>query len=255
MAAGCIIMVFACFTAHVMVSDGYPDTHSPAGQKYAGFISPAYAAYLRHQRPLSPTVVLTASWDYWRFMQSDLKGMPMTDANGSPPLLWPLHFRAINYRWDSDGHHTSYVQLAGNVVSWWIALVALVGTPVLLGLAWWRPAGEPHPWRRPLMAMLLAQYLIYMAVHIYLGSMRVMYLYHYFLALVISFVLVPLALAEAAERWRAIKLRQDTILAGMMVAIVACFAFYSPLSFHRPLTKSECQWRNILQPIVRCQPP
>jgi dolichyl-phosphate-mannose--protein O-mannosyl transferase len=104
------------------------------------------------------------------------------------------------------------------------------------------------------MAMLLLQYVIYMGVHVYLGSMRVMYLYHYFLALVISFVLVPLVVGEAAARWPQVKLRQDTVLSGIVVAIVASFAFYSPLSFHRPLTKPHCELRNVLQPIVRCQP-
>jgi dolichyl-phosphate-mannose--protein O-mannosyl transferase len=253
MVAGCLIVVSASFTAHVMASRTLPDVTTTAGKKYDSYISPIYRAYLRHERPLSPTVVAVASLDYWRHMQADLKGMPMTDANGSKPMFWPLHFRAINYRWDSDGHRTGYVQLAGNVLGWWMALAALVATPVLLVLAWRRPSGEPHPWRRPLMAMLLLQYIIYMAVHLYLGSMRVMYLYHYFLALVITFTLVPLVLAEAAARWPQLKLRQDAILAGMVVVIVASFAFYSPLSFHWPLTKAQCEWRNIVQPIVKCQ--
>lgn len=305
MAVACIVVVFACFTAHIVVGTHPPDEKTTAGQKDASFLSPPYRAYLHHERGLSPAVVWAASWDYWRFMQSDLKGMPMTDPNGSQPLLWPLHFRAINYRWDSDGHHTSYVQLAGNVMSWWMALAALLATPVLLALAWWKPRGEArllqeiiqlprvgemlqaagtdlkrlkqvveekirHPsrastgetatigldsasWRRALMLMIFLQYLIYMGVHIYLGSMRVMYLYHYFLALVLSFVLVPLVLAEVCARWPKLKVRQDAIISVIVVAIVLSFAFYSPLSFHRPLSKGECELRNILQPIVKCQ--
>jgi dolichyl-phosphate-mannose--protein O-mannosyl transferase len=253
MTAGCLVMVAACFTAHVIAGSNPPDVKSPAGEKDAGFISPTYWAYLHHDRGLSPAVVAAASWDYWRFMQSDLKGMPMVDANGSKPITWPLHIGAINYRWDSQDHLTSYVQLAGNVLSWWMALVALLATPVLLFLAWWRPQGDGPAWRRALMAILLLQYLIYMGVHIYLGSMRVMYLYHYFLALVISFVLVPLVLAEAAARWPKVRERQDTILSAMVIAIVASFAFYSPLSFHRPLTTGACQVRNVLQHIVKCQ--
>ena len=253
MTAACLIVVAGCFTAHVVAGRNPPDVTTTGGKKDAGFISPIYWAYLHHQRPLSPTVVAVASWDYWRFMEADLKGMPRTDPNGSPPLMWPLHYRAINYRWDSDGTVTRYVQLAGNVVSWWLALVALVAAPVLL-IAAWRERLEPHAWRRPLMVILLVQYLIYMGVHAYLGLMRVMYLYHYLVALVISFVLVPLVLQEAAARWPQVKQRQDTILAGMAVAIAASFVFYLPLSRHWPLTKQQCEWRNMVQPIVQCQP-
>jgi dolichyl-phosphate-mannose--protein O-mannosyl transferase len=265
MAAGCFIMVSAVFTAHVVAGKHPPVVASPAGEKDAGFLTPRYWAYLRGDRWLSPMVVMDASLDYWRFMQSDLKGMPMTDPNGSKPLVWPLHIGAINYRWDKEGDHTAYVQLAGNVWSWWIALAALLATPVLLVMAIWqqRKAEQgtapgkspvsPQPWRRAVMLMLLLQYLIYMGVHAYLGSMRVMYLYHYFIALVLSFCLVPLVLAEASERWAALKARQDGILSVLVVGMLASFAFYSPLSFHRPMTKAHCEWRNVVQHIVKCQ--
>lgn len=259
MAAGCLIVTALVFTTHIVVSPHPPLTASPAGHKDAGFISPAYWAYLRGNRSLSPVVVAVATWDYWRFMESDLEGMPRTDPNGSSPLLWPLHVGSINYRWDSDGHRTAYVQLTGNVWSWWVALAALIATPVLLLMQLWRPQPETPlvegapPWRRAVMLMVLLQYLIYMAVHIYLGQMRVMYLYHYFLALVMSFCLVPLALAEAADRWPAVRERQDTALSVMIVGLLASFALYSPLSFHRPLTRSECEWRNIIQHVVKCQ--
>jgi len=230
-----------------------------SNQKDVRYISPAYWAYLRGERPLSPLVVAVAAFDYWRFMRADLEGMPQVDANGSPPILWPLHFRAINYRWDSDGHHTSYVQLAGNVWSWWVALAALLATPVLWVLHRWRPrgpelaSGPEQPWRRAVMLMLLLQYAIYMGVHIYLGSMRVMYLYHYFIALLISYCLVPLVLAEAADRWPAVRARLDAILSVIVVGALASFALFAPLSFHQPLTKAECEWRNIVQHVVSCR--
>jgi dolichyl-phosphate-mannose--protein O-mannosyl transferase len=253
MAAGCLIVVAAVFTAHVVAGRHPPVVASPAGQKDAGYISPTYWAYLRGDRPLSPSVVAVAAFDYWRFMRSDLEGMPRTDPNGSKPVAWPLHVGAINYRWDSDGQHTSYVQLTGNVWSWWVALVALIATPVLLVTQAVRPRGPPHPWRRALMLMLLLQYLIYMAVHMYLGSMRVMYLYHYFIALIISFCLVPLVLAELAERFSVVRARQDQILSVLLIGMLVSFTLFSPLSFHRPLTKAQCEWRNIVQHVVNCR--
>ena len=71
-------------------------------------------------------VVLAAAQDYTHFMLSDLKAVPRSDPNGSLPIQWPLHTHTINYRWDSDGVHTAYVQLAGNLWGWVIAGIAVV---------------------------------------------------------------------------------------------------------------------------------
>jgi hypothetical protein len=77
-------------------------------------------------------VVLAAAQDYTRFMLADLKGVPKNDRNGSQPMKWPLHIRTINYRWDSDGVHTAYVQLVGSLSGWLMAGIALVATVGLL---------------------------------------------------------------------------------------------------------------------------
>jgi dolichyl-phosphate-mannose--protein O-mannosyl transferase len=124
---------------------------------------------------------------------------------------------------------------------------------MLLILQWWRPCPSSNSERRALMIMLLLQYLAFMTVHAYLGTMRVMYLYHYFLALVVAFCLVPLVLAEAADRWRALRAWQEPVLTAMTVLLLVSFAFYSPLSVHRPLSHSQCEWRNTLQHIVHCR--
>jgi len=100
-------------------------------------------------------------------------------------MEWPLHIRIINYRWDSDGVHTAYVQLVGSLWGWLMAGIALVATVGLLVLQWWRPCPSSNRERRALMVMLLLQYLVFMTAHAYLVTMRVMYLYHYFLALVL----------------------------------------------------------------------
>ena len=134
-----------------------------------------------------------------------------------------------------------------------MAGIALVATVGLLILQWWRPCPSSNPERRALMVMLLLQYLVFMTAHAYLGTMRVMYLYHYFLALVLAFCLVPLVLAEAAERWRVLRAWQESELAVITVLLLVSFAFYSPLSFHRPLTHAQCEWRNTVQHIVDCR--
>ena len=251
--SGCLVAIVAVWTIHVAVTPHLPLPGSPAGAKDEAFMSHTYRSYLEGARGFSPMVVLAAAQDYTRFMLADLKGVPKHDQNGSQPMEWPLHIRTINYRWDSDGVHTAYLQLVGNLWGWLIAGIALVATVGLLILQWWRPCPSSSPERRALMVMLLLQYLVFMTAHAYLGTMRVMYLYHYFLALVLAFCLVPLVLAEAAERWRALRTWQESELAVITVLLLVSFAFYSPLSFHRPLTHAQCEWRNTVQHIVDCR--
>lgn len=252
-ASGCLLAIVAVWTIHVAVSSHRPPVGSAASVKDRAFMSDTYQAYLDGERGLSPAVVWAAARDYTDFMLADLNGIPKRDQNGSRPLEWPLDARAINYRWDSDGVHTSYLQLVGNLWGWFVADIALLAAVGLLILQRLRPCPSSDPDRRALMAMLLTQYLVFMIVHVCLGTMRVMYLYHYFLALILCFCLVPLVLAEAAERWPALRAWREAQLALIAVPLLAGFAFYSALSFHRPLTHVQCEWRNAVQHVVDCR--
>ena len=251
--SGCVLAIVAVFTVHVAISSHELNTPSPAGQKDAKFVSADYGAYLNGTAPLSASVVLAAARDYARFMSADFEGTTRTDPNGSTPLQWPTERKTINYRWDSDGTRTAYVQLAGNGAGWLLALAAPIAALGLLILQWRRPIPATSPTRRALMLMLLVQYAAFMAVHIYLGTHRVLYLYHYFIGLLLAFCLLPLALQEAADRWPALRARQAPALAGMTAALLASFVFYAPLNFHRPLTRAECEWRNVFQHVVDCR--
>jgi len=251
--AGCLLAIAGVWTLHVAVTRHPAPTGSPAGLKDHIFVSPAYEAYLSGERGLSPMVVLAAARDYTSFMLADLKGLPKNDPNGSRPMQWPLHAGAINYRWDSDGVRTAYVQLTGNLWGWLVADIALVAAVGLLMLQWWRPCSSSDPDRRALLTMLLLQYLVFMGAHAYLGTMRVMYLYHYFLALILAFCVVPLVVAEAAARWRALRAWQEWGLAIITALLLASFAFYAPLSFHRPLSHAQCEWRNTVRHVVDCR--
>lgn len=252
MAGGCIAAIAVVATLHVALNRIPPDPASPAGRKDISFMSPAYSDFLHGKRPLSAAVVLAASGDYLDFMFDDLKGVPRTDPNGSRTIDWPFHRGTINYRWDSTGEETAYVQLTGNQVAWLLGLAALLASPVLL--LWSRAAPGPasDPARRAIIVMLLAQYFVYMGVHAYIGIERVMYLYHYFIALVMTYCLVPLVLAELADRSPAVRRNQLGILGGMALLIWAAFIFYAPLTFHWYLTVQQCEWRNVLQHVVHC---
>jgi dolichyl-phosphate-mannose--protein O-mannosyl transferase len=249
----CVLVMIAVFAVHMRVSANYVDTTSAAGQKDQKFLSQEYREYLLGTRPLSASVMLSAANDYRRFMAADFEGTPRRDANASSPLQWPLERGTINYRWDSDGIHTAYVQLVGNRVSWILALVAPFAALTLLILQWRRPREPADPVLRALLGMLLIEYIVFVALHWYLGTHRVMYLYHYFIGLLLAFTLLPLVFREALQRWPAAQKWQTPALAGLTALLLTSFVFYSPLNFHWPLTHEQCEWRNSLQHVVDCR--
>lgn len=253
MGAGTLSVVLAVFTTHVLISGRAMDRQTAAGRADTAFLSEDYAEYLQGKRPLSPSVLLSAGSDYRKFMLNDFTHIALRDPNASSPLGWPLEQGTINYRWDSDGVRTAYVQLVGNLASWCLALLALLAAPALLLLQWLRPVRSSDPTRRALMTLLFIQYVIFLAVHAYLGTQRVMYLYHYFIGLLICFTLLPLTLRELEDRFPGVRQREPAVLGAVTLVVLGSFIFYSPLSFHRPLAHSQCEARNMLQHVVDCR--
>lgn len=254
MMLGGVTAVAAVMTVYVAISDHPPDPYSVAGSSDNRFITQVFRDYLDHKRPISPAVVLDASADYARFISSDFAGMARSDPNASTALQWPLHRKTINYRWDSEDDITSYVQLCGNLFSWLLALIAPVAAAGLLLLQLVRPRQTVRPVETALLIMLTVQYLVFMGIHAWLGTQRVMYLYHYFIALILAFCLIPLAWGAAAARWRTVRELVEPVIAFATVLLLASFLFYSPLSFHRPLTHAQCERRNFFQHVVDCRP-
>jgi len=253
MATGCALAIVGVLTAHLVVGSKPPDNRGTAGQKDERFVSATYRSYLAGEQSLSLTQVVAVADDYLRYIRADFKGIVRTDRNGSLPLQWMVGQRPINYRWDFDGKRTAYVQLLSNPVSWGMALVAVAASIWMLISQWRRPTPVPSA-RRDLMAMLLLLYVVLMAIHAYLGRSRVMYLYHYFLALLPAYCLLPLVMEEAAERWQLFRKYQVPALTGVTALLLASFLFYSPLTFHQKLTRQQCELRNVLQRVVVCQP-
>jgi dolichyl-phosphate-mannose--protein O-mannosyl transferase len=143
--------------------------------------------------------------------------------------------------------------LVGNPVSWILALAAPFAALALLILQWRRPGEPADRVRRSLLAMLLIEYIAFMALHWFLGTYRVMYLYHYFIGLLLAFTLLPLVFREALHRWPAVCKWQTPALGGLTALLLVSFVFYSPLNFHRPLTHQQCERRNSFQHVVDCR--
>lgn len=260
---GVALAVFATFWLHASLTRVAPEPGSFVANQDVQHMSPEYREWLRLREHgpdpgVTPQAVLVLIRDHFRFMDQDQKGVPKLNPNnpnenGSEPWRWPLQGKTINYRWDSDGKTTSYVQLAGNTLSWMaggaaliVAVVLIINTR-LLGIAL---VGRLETYR--LIEVYSFLWGLYMVMHMRIASLRVMYLYHYFIALLFSYVLVVLMwqyLSQVHAGWAR---RAVPIWAGIAALVAGCYFFILPLTNHLPLTRAQCEQRNVLFSVVRC---
>lgn len=253
-AAAFAVVVVSVLTLHVVLNPVSPDPNTPAGKRDLGVMGQTYKDWLNHKRPLSPAVVIDATQGYYNYMKHDFVYEVKAEANGSQPILWPFMAKAINYRWDHNGSKTAYVQMVGNPVNWGLGILGVIGAAVLILRRRMTTRSQAEDKDFDLLEVLFAMYMIFWWLHIWLGTQRVMYIYHYFIGLALSFFLVPLSFKILARRIPFIATHRFTILCGLSVAIAASYLFYSPLTYHYYLTREECQLRNVPVTLVVCQP-
>jgi hypothetical protein len=230
------------------------DTRLPNNGWYQA--SPQYKQILDKGTVFSPRSFFIMLGDSFGFVSHYQKGVPKLNLcnhneNGSPALFWPLGGRTINYRWERNDGLTSYLYLVANPIGWFLSLVSVIAAIGLLlaqGLLTLR-----FRLRNPsLLASFVTMYLSYMAVMTALP--RVMYLYHYFIPLLLGFVLCALvireirvrrvgslSIGEQRSRLAQVVLRSRVGVAfGMVaVAVVATFAYFSPLTYSGPLSDAQ----------------
>lgn len=255
---GVLVVAYAVFTVHALVGNHPGNPRYEATQKDMRFMSAPYLDYLNGRSGLTPVTVTAIMRDYFRYMDNDHLGVPKLNIckpgeNGSPPLHWPIMSKTINYRWDSDDGKTRYVQLVGNEVSWYLGLVAvLVSLMSIINRRLFAiRVGDDESYS--LIEVFTGLYVVFMLLHLYLGTQRVMYLYHYFIGLLYSFVLIVLNWRYFCRLHRLNTLKRNAIAGGLALCIIASGMFFLPLSNHKQLTKNQCERRNILSTIVDCQ--
>jgi dolichyl-phosphate-mannose-protein mannosyltransferase len=244
MAVGFAAVVAAVFAWQAI--DGFrpPDPDTTAGRRDSAFVSPANADYLAGRSHLDIAVVAATARDDFTYMVADMEGMPNVDPNGSAPIAWPLMQQPIVYRWDRHADESRYIALIGNPVGWTLGLCGLAA-----GL--WTALASLCAKRRSLAWGLLALWAAILAFHIGLSWTRVMYLYHYFPGLIVSWSLLANGVTDTPRMRSLNRLSRFGPPALCSLHLVA-FVFVSPFSFHTPQKGLECEWRSL--GTVRCSP-
>ncbi|MEQ1849078.1 MAG: phospholipid carrier-dependent glycosyltransferase [Candidatus Peribacteraceae bacterium] len=194
-----------------------------------------------------PTMLL----DAMGYVSHYNKGVPRLDLckeneNGSPSFFWPIGAKTINYRWATDGSgFTRYLYLVPNPIGWMLGFAAVLLSSAFL-LSSWLLGSKINLVHKNEMLMLLALYWGYMIAVSQLG--RVMYLYHYFIPLNLSFLLVGLVLLNI------MKIGKHTVTENSRVTltVILCFAvffsyqLYRPLSYYQPISDEQVEDRALL---------
>jgi len=243
-AAGTASTILAVFLLHLGVARRPMPSGWPAARADARFIGADYRAFLDGREPLSAGAALDAIAGYRRFMAADLAGVGRTDANGSSPWGWPLGRKPIVYRWDSNGRTTAYVALVPNLAAWAVSLLGVIGAVSAIV----HPSGRRNRHDRPPIIALLVIWVAFMLSALALERVRVLYLYHYFIPLIIGWALAA-RLASRSEGSRgATRLAAHVGLALILVD----YAVVAPFALHQPLTDSACSRRTMMAGAELC---
>lgn len=190
------------------------------------------------------------------------KGVPRLDLckpdeNGSPSYMWPFGARSINYRWEKTADDRyRYLYLQSNPVAWGLGFIGVVLCGFFLLSRVLLPS-ERKLKHGHLMLTFFGMYSGYMIAISMLP--RVMYLYHYFIPLLFSFILFALAV-ENLEFIGKLKLTTNRKLIGLTmlgVLIFGAYQYYRPLSYYEPIADEAFQRRAIVPMwelhCVRCE--
>lgn len=175
--------------------------------------------------------------------------------NGSPPILWPLGSHSILYgsEYEEAVGMSRYLYLQINPVVWSIGLLGVLFSfaYVTSALLFWQGRATS---RLYYMSVLLVVYVSYMLA---VSSIdRVMYLYHYFIPLLLSFILFGLSFDEIRSLgpWKLTQNMRDITLSILALCVFLSFQFYRPLTYFEPISNESVE-RRALFPLweLRCR--
>ncbi len=168
------------------------------------------------------------------------------DENGSPWYFWPLGARTISYRWETNdsGKTYRYLYLVPNPVVWWASFAAVLLAAGLLTGSVFFPLKKPlrHP---ALLLTFLGMYVCYMIAVSRIA--RVLYLYHYFIPLLFSFIILALIYDEIHFIGKKIFTENAKTIVLMVFAacVFLAFQFYRPLTYYEAINDAQFGLRNI----------
>ncbi|MCH7604919.1 phospholipid carrier-dependent glycosyltransferase [Patescibacteria group bacterium] len=144
--------------------------------------------------------------------------------------LRPFLAKPIIYWIAEAGEKTSYLYLLGNPFIWWGAILAMIGM-----VSWLFRKGAPATFYLKSTYFIFLCYLIFFLP--FAAIPRPSFLYHYFPALIFSFILFAIFLDGLFLSFP--KKKANIAFISILVVVVAGFVYFAPLSYAFPLTEGE----------------
>ena len=249
-AAGMVLVTVVVFSIHFALGAKTAEKHYSA--------SPEYLEIIRENETANPLNFPVMMRDNFAYMKNYSKGVPRYNPckegeNGSLTATWPFINKTINYRWSKKDGSVSYLYLMGNPVIWFSVVLAVILGAVLVFGHYVFGLGVTDRRLFFLITTFGAIYLSYMITMFNIE--RVMYLYHYFIALfagtIVMFTLFVYLFRSSIEQ------KSRLLMAGVLLfvaEIIYTYWFFGPLTYYKPLTTMDFvqrQWFDFwhLQPV------
>lgn len=258
----------------------------PEKGAYNGFsLNEGYRKIVDQRSFENPLSVFSSTIGWWEYQTNYNKGVPKLDTtkpdeNGSYPTNWIVGRKTISYRWDRfpverQYHNTykldeepgpttldqaanvapeekdkwvvvvKYLYLVANPAIWLISILGIIFGIALL-LSWMVFGLKIKNYRLlSLIGFFVIMYSSYMIS--VLTVERVLYLYHYFVALMFALITAYLVFLYRFEDLLTQPKKSKYLyftLAFIYILVFATFIFYAPFSYYLPLTTQEFQMRN-----------
>lgn len=239
--SGIFLVAFLVFYVHFNI------TRKVVANRYYEITSREVKYIIDKQKFLNPFNNLKLMAEYVKFMHKYEKGVPKYDPtkpgeNGSLPYHWLVGKKAINYRWEKKDNKVAYVYLQSNPIIWGIGLISIISSilMVLVTTLFRLKIKNFNIFRSIIFFLIL--YISYMAAMMRIH--RVMYLYHYFIPLIFTFVLFYLLINYFFED----KIKKDNTvftlsIMAIFILVVLAFFFYSPFTYFIPISTKEFMLR------------
>jgi dolichyl-phosphate-mannose-protein mannosyltransferase len=164
----------------------------------------------------------------WSYQQTMKQKHPYSSAWYS----WPVMYRPIYFWGNTQGALKERIYLLGNPLLWWVSALAVLYFAARKWRLWrqWLTDSIDSPAGREFNLLILfsANYLPFVLIG------RVMFIYHYLVALVVALMVLALNLESyRGRRW----------VPAFIVLVLMFFWFFAPLSYALPLSDREYQWR------------
>lgn len=205
--------------------------------------SPEYLEMIRNHETMNPLNFPVMMQDNFTFMKEYSKGVPRYNPckkgeNGSLTATWPFINKTINYRWSKEGEEVRYLYLMGNPVIWFsVVLAVILGAVLVLGHYVFGLAVT----ERRLFFLITTFGTIYLSYMITMFNIeRVMYLYHYFIALFVGTMLLFTLFVYLFRS--SIEQKSRLLTAGVLLfvaEIIYTYWFFGPFTYYKPLTTME----------------